>query len=238
MISLLTDSKIKEYDVLAIQESWRNAFVSTSYNSFNIEFYLAYHEAADVRICFYINTRLNVEQWTISFASSDVCTLKLNTMCDRIINIYNVYNASFSSYSSNETLISIETIKSLINFDEEHVLLDDFNLHHSIWSEVNKFTQHATTDQLFDVVTQAHMQLTLSQKIITWEARRSQNTINLIFLTNHLNDSIIHCMTRSNMNQFSDHISISTVLTLEVENATQKSKRAWKKIDVVKLMSS
>jgi hypothetical protein len=42
MIFLLTNFQIKEYDILMIQKSWRNVCVSTSYNSFSIDFHFLY----------------------------------------------------------------------------------------------------------------------------------------------------------------------------------------------------
>jgi hypothetical protein len=132
MISLLIDSIVRQFDVLVIQEFWRNACVSTSYNSFNIDFHLTYHSDDDVRICFYVNTKLDVNRWSMNFSFDDVCTLRLRIVDDRVINIHNVYNSSFIFYISRVVLIVIETIKSKLNDEEEHVLLEDFNLHHSM----------------------------------------------------------------------------------------------------------
>jgi hypothetical protein len=61
MMSLLIHSRIKEYDLLTIQKSRRNACVSTFYNSFNIDFHLLYEDTKNVRTCFYVNTRLHVD---------------------------------------------------------------------------------------------------------------------------------------------------------------------------------
>jgi hypothetical protein len=60
MISLLIDSRIEEYDLLIIQKSKRNVCVSTLYNSFNIDIHLLYEKSRNVRTCFYVNFRLNV----------------------------------------------------------------------------------------------------------------------------------------------------------------------------------
>jgi hypothetical protein len=49
MMSLLIDSRIKEYDLLTIQKSWRNACVSTFYNTFNIDFHLLYENTRNVK---------------------------------------------------------------------------------------------------------------------------------------------------------------------------------------------
>jgi hypothetical protein len=153
MISLLTNFQIKEYDILMIQKSWRNVCVSTSYNSFLIDFHLLYEMKENVRICFYINTKLNVNNWSIDFVLSNMCTLKLNLNDQRIVNIHNVYNVFLMFYASNAFLFIIETTQNRFIIDEKHVFfkkfqsssffvkwLDSFNSAHSDRS-INRFAR-------------------------------------------------------------------------------------------------
>jgi hypothetical protein len=132
MISLLANSQIREYDILTIQNSWRNVCVSTSYNSFSIDFHLLYKMKENVRMCFYVNTKLNVNNWSIDFVFSDMRTLKLNLNDQRIVNIHNVHSVSSVFYASNASLFIIEMTQHRFVVDEEHVLLKNFNLHHSL----------------------------------------------------------------------------------------------------------
>jgi hypothetical protein len=238
MISLLIDSIVRQYDVLIIQESWRNACVSTSYNSFNIDFHLTYHSDDDVRICFYVNTKLDVNRWSMNFSFDDVCTLEIRIVDDRVINIHNVYNSSLIFYISRVVLIVIETIKSKLNDEKEHVLLKDFNLHHSMWKKIFKSTQHDATNQLINVVLQTRMQFTLSINTIIWETKHSNSTIDLIFMIDWLVNSVINCETRLDLDQSSNHISILITLTLEVDSMSFKQRRTWKRINVDKLRKS
>ncbi len=221
--------------MLIIQEFWRNACVSTSYNSFNIDFCLTYHNDDDVRICFYVNTKLDVNRWSMNFSFDDVCTLRLRIVDDRVINIHNVYNSSLIFYISRVVLIVIETIKSKLNDEKEHVLLKDFNLHHSMWEKIFKSTQHDATNQLIDVVLQTRMQLTLSINTIIWKTRHSNSTIDLVFMIDWLVNNVINCETRFDLNQLSNHISILITLTLEVDSMSFKQKRTWKRINIDKL---
>jgi hypothetical protein len=237
MISLLTNSQIREYDILTIQKFWRNVCVSTSYNSFSTNFHLLYEIKKNVRICFYVNTKLNVNNWSIDFVSSDMCTLKLNLNEQRIVNIHNVYNVSSMFYASNVFLLIIETTQNRLVIDEEHVFLKNLNLHHSLWSDSTRSTQHTAIDQLIDLLVSKHMNLCLSQRIVTWKAKNSRNIIDLIFMIERLQASITHCESRRDLNQSSNHISISTILTLKIEQTSVKERRAWKKIDSEKLTS-
>jgi hypothetical protein len=143
MISLLIDSNIREYDILTIQESWRNICVLTSYNSFIIDFHLTYDQESNVRVCFYINVKLNVNYWSIDFVSLDVCIIKLRIARDnmqRNIHIHNVYNAFSISYSFSKLFLAFTIVERLLQDDAKHILLEDFNLHHSLWSRLTHFT--------------------------------------------------------------------------------------------------
>jgi hypothetical protein len=146
MMSFLIDSRIKKYDLLTIQKSWRNVWVSTFYNSFNIDFHFLYENAENVKICFYVNIWLHVNHWFVSFVFDDVCIIRIKIVNDKWINVHNVYNVSFNFYTTRNTFATIEIVKSRLNNDEEHILLKDFNLHHSLWSEAIRFTQHDATN--------------------------------------------------------------------------------------------
>jgi hypothetical protein len=135
MISLLTNFQIKKYDILTIQKLWRNVCVSTSYNSFSIDFHFLYEMKKNVRICFYVNIKLNINKWSIDFVSSNMCTLKFNLNDQRIVNIHNVCNVSSMFYAFNAFLLIIETTQNRFVIDEEHVFLKNFNLHHSLWND-------------------------------------------------------------------------------------------------------
>jgi hypothetical protein len=55
-----------------IQKFWRNAYVFTSYNSFIVDFHLTYEKKSNVRIYFYINVKLNINNWSIKHVFFDV----------------------------------------------------------------------------------------------------------------------------------------------------------------------
>ncbi len=174
----------------------------------------------------------------MNFSSENVCTLKLKTIDDRIINIHNVYSSSFVSYTFKTVLIALKTMKSKLINEEKHILLNDFNLHHSMWEEIFKSTQHDAADQLIDVVLQTRMQLTLSTNTIIWKARHSNSTIDLVFMISWFVNNVISCETRFDFNQSSNHISILITLTFEINSVSIKRKKAWKRVDVEKLRNN
>ncbi len=84
---------------------------------------------------------------------------------------------------------------------------------------------------MIDFINAKHIQLCLSQNFITWETRNSLNIINLIFATSKLQASVTHCENRRDLDQFSNHISISTILTMKIERILNKKKRVWKRFN-------
>jgi hypothetical protein len=134
-------------------------------------------------------------------------------------------------YASDALLFIIETTQNRFVIDEKHVLLKNFNLHHSLWNDSIRSIQHTAIDQLIDLLVNKHMNLCLSQRIVTWKARNSRNIIDLIFMIELLQASITHCESACDLNQSSNHISIFTIFTLKIEQTSVKEKKAWKKID-------
>ena len=243
MIPLLEDEEIKKYDVLAIQEPWRNPYVPTTYNPSTSGFHLIYNENQNTRVCFYVNKNIDINDWSVEFPSPDMATLMLNVYendVKKIICISNVYNpspTSPSSANSPSTLPEAQRILTEKGKNQEHILLGDFNLHHPYWGGTTCLTQDNMSDYLIDIATEANLQLTLPRGTITWEARNSTSTIDLIFMTTKLTNKIEHCKIRNELDQSSDHKPISTKLLLGTMNNIQIKRRAWKSINMTKIES-
>jgi hypothetical protein len=125
----------------------------------------------------------------------------------------------------------VEDDETFLNDDAEHVLLENFNLHHSLWSDSIRFTQHIAVDQLIELFNTTHMQFCLSQNIIIWKARNLINTIDLMFMTSRLQTRVTHCENRFDLNQFSNHIFVFTIFTLKMKQTFNTKKRVWKRFD-------
>ncbi len=177
---------------------------------------------------------MNVNDWSIEHVFFDVCIIKFKITqknISRIVHIHNVYSASSISYFSNESFSSLKTMKRLLNDDAKHVLLKDFNLHHSLWSNSTRFTQHVAIDQLIEIFNTTHMQFCLSQNIIIWKAKNSIDTIDLMFMTSRLQACVTHCENRFDLNQFSDYILVFTIFTLKMKQTSITKKHVWKRLD-------
>jgi hypothetical protein len=150
IISLLIDSRIKNYDIIVIQKFWRNFFDLTMLNFSQSDFHLLYRSRENIRVCFYVNEKINLNNWEMNYSSADMIFLTIQVRienCLKTIHVHNIYNLFFLLYSLTESFSMLSKIRRhLINCQNHQILLNDFNLHHSLWNEFTRLTQHAATN--------------------------------------------------------------------------------------------
>jgi hypothetical protein len=242
MISLLVDKVIQDYDVIVIQKLWRNSFASISLSNNQNDFHLLYKSKNDIKICFYVNDQINIENWKIEYFTIDFSVFKMivkkvekNT---KMIRIHNVYNSLLILYTSKDDSFTLSKIMQFIveTFDDHHILLKNFNFHYFFWSDSFHSTQYVAINDLFNIMQNRNLTLILSKNSITWKVRSSISIINLTFMTIHLTKKLKHCITRFNFDQSSNHIFISTKILCDTKsNSSRIARRAWKLIDLNKI---
>lgn len=144
MATLLRDPKVSEIDVLAIQEPWRNPYMATTHHPAKDMFHLCYppddSDARPARVCFFVNKRLDHNKWQFDVHSRNACSLTIEmqgeTPMQRQIGIHNVYNPVRGSEERESVLPAINRLletAAAARITTEHMVLGDFNLHHSVW---------------------------------------------------------------------------------------------------------
>jgi hypothetical protein len=179
MIPLLEDRLVKAYDVLAIQEPWRNPSALTTYRGRGTGFFLA-HDKVPGRVCFYINERLDPNSWTIIYHSPDFCTLSLQAE-QQTWQIHNVYSEPPGGYRVTNYNTPIPLLQDALGTPGEHLLVGDFNLHHPLWSGIRDPACHDASADLIRAVNGAHLQLLSPVGQITWARGPSRSTLDLAF---------------------------------------------------------
>ena len=144
---LLRDPYIKSYDILAIQEQWRNNFTPTTHHPLKDSFRLYYPRLDNLeekaRVCFLVNKRFKPEDVEVLFHSGNFMTLTTNfslpesIYSQQNIHVPNFYNQSDSSNSlllDDPTSILSQTAIAANNLPYEvttdRVIVGDFNVHH------------------------------------------------------------------------------------------------------------
>ena len=127
---------------------------------------------------------------------SNMNTLKLKfwlKLMTKMIHIHNVYNSLLTSYVFTDNPFTLSMVERQLQTDAEHVLMKNFNLHHLLWCGSSRSTQHATTNQLLNLIETMNLNLILSQNMITWQMKNSTSIIDLIFMSKYLRERLIHC---------------------------------------------
>ncbi len=133
MIALLHEKKIRNYDILILQELWQFNENFRVYCSLTINFMLKNNED---KICFYINKKINSNIWHSTWCFKNVNTITLWTLTDdaqmtqKIIHIYKIYNSSLSDYEVTHEKENLSDIEKALHMSKECILVKDFNLHH------------------------------------------------------------------------------------------------------------
>ena len=141
MITLLHEMRIKDYDILMIQESWRHHEKTKTYNSRDINFILKNNEK---KTCFYINNRINDNSWhnTWHFKNVKIIILQLRWQNEKFsqnsmntheicsMNIHEMYNSSLINYNEISSKENLFVLKQTLHMSNESAIVNDFNLHH------------------------------------------------------------------------------------------------------------
>ncbi|KDN71155.1 putative zinc knuckle, partial [Colletotrichum sublineola] len=235
MATLLRDPNIDKYDIIAIQEPWRNPFNATTHHPAKDRFHLCYPSnegKGPARVCYFINRKLDHSRWQFKESSRDLCTISIRTGEDNEppTVIHNIYNPS--PHESDRPQVLQQLRKSLETHQySEQIVVGDFNLHHELWggSDIRIPDREAT--ELLDLMDDMNLTSQLQPGTITYEEGDRRTTIDLCLVTIGLVDRIIRCQVDHDINHDSDHLPIVTSLNLAVAELQLEKKRNWKAID-------
>ena len=213
MIALLQKKKIRDYDILIIQKSWRFDERAKTYNSCRADFALKNNEE---RTCFYINKRIDNNNWHTTWHFKNVSTVTLqlredddeNAIEHESIHIHEVYNSLLTDHNKINDKESLSQVAQTMRMRDEDIAIENFNLHHSIW--VNSFysKQHLLSNELLNIMREVDVSLTLSRDIITKDYQDVRTTIDLFFTISEITNRPIYCEINDEMKNSFDHIKM------------------------------
>ena len=89
--------------------------------------------------------------------------------------------------------------------------------------------QHWAADNLINITTQAQMELILPPGTVTWETPRSCQTLDLVFATQGIQDSLQSCTVCQELETGSDHLPIQTKIQGKAPTQRLQTQRPqWK----------
>ena len=230
LASLFQNSNIGSYNVLAIQEPWRNPFINTSYHPLKDTFHLAYSDDVTTRVCFYINQQLDPKTWTISHSTKDLMALTIhNTNLGTRLHVLNVYNKVGIN-----TLSDLRDIVNTIDRQDEIFVTGDFNLHHPLWTINQRLAASGRTaaQPLITLMQDFHLSLLTTPGMPTHRWREGNSTIDLTFASENLTSHTMYYKIEGDLDCDSDHLPVVSSVICDWQPAAPTRKRQWAKMDI------
>jgi hypothetical protein len=86
----------------------------------------------------------------------------------------------------------------------EHMIVEDFNLHHPSWGGAG--TQgDAEAEDLLEIMDAYDIEIVTELGVMTWERKDQQSTIDLIIILNGLLERLVNCVRGNNIDYDSDY---------------------------------
>jgi ribonuclease HI len=236
MAGLFQDQAVLQYDILAIQEPWRNPFIATSYHPLKTHFQLTYQENEETRVCFYINKRIKRTTWNVTYITKDIIALKISSSRPhRKLHVINVYNE-----------VALDTLQDLnsairdLGSDDELLVLGDFNLHHPLWSTRHRHanTGIAAAQPLLAVIEAYNLRMLTAPGTTTHRWNGGESTIDLAFASEEVASRVVSCKVDNRLDHDSDHLPVAVVIEWNWQNEPPERKRMWSKTDASSLQQT
>ena len=230
MAPMLADENVWKYDIIAIQEPWRNKFQAATYHPVKDRFNLVYNTKEGARVCLFINCSLR-GTWSYTHHTPDLDTLHLKILDEeheRTIHIHNIYNPI--NQATGESLSTLPNLRRALeaNRSEEHIVLGDFNLHHPMWAGTQARRTSDKAGDLLELIADHHLELLLPIGTKTRQERGEPSTIDLVFGTRLLSECVLSCgLAGSDLDHDSDHLPITTLLSVTTKTPTERKRRVW-----------
>jgi hypothetical protein len=217
MAPLLADPRVSQFSLLAIQEPFHNSFNNSTHNPSYTSFHLFHPCVDNSRVCFFINKSVNPSSWSGDFPSPDYGYLRLKSPVQgaRDIMIHIIYRpqgtssfissfshdsdfSDFLSAASNNSDVFSLLHHALLDVSVDHILLGDFNLHHPMWGGAQA-TADPMAEKFISFFNAHFLHLLLPQGSITRSENGRETTIDLIFASPPLKNSLESCRVRKDL---------------------------------------
>jgi hypothetical protein len=230
MADLFQDPRVLRYDVLAVQEPWRNPYITTSYHPLKEHFQLTYLEDVATRVCFYINKRIDPSTWSVSYITKDIIVLEItspnlyNKLC-----VINVYNEVVTN-----TLHDLGEVIGRFSPSNELLVLGDFNLYHPLWSTKHRRGNSGipAAQPLLTIIEEFQLKLLTVPGTSTHRWKDGESTIDLTFASEDIASRTIYCKLDRDLDCDSDHLPIATAVDWDWKPSPILRKRLWTKTNL------
>jgi hypothetical protein len=241
MTSFLRDSAIKKFDIIAIQKSWINAYANTTHHFLKDNHILIYSNSIEmkknlIRVCMFVIKRIFIDDLKFTFRSENVMIAQIRMHETHYLHLHNVYNESNTLSFSALRNLRFALTSSLSSNEEfkDHIIMKDFSIHHSSWDDVTVRSNSRSREMLL-MMNEFRLQFNLSRETSTYfHFQKSESIIDICLTTKSLNDRILICKTRSNLNHDSNHMLIETILNVLINETSFFERFNWDRLNMKK----
>jgi hypothetical protein len=164
----------------------------------------------------FVIKHISIDDLKCLFRSKDVMIVQIRLHELHYLRLHNVYNESdtLSSFAL-QNLRSILKSSSNEQF-RDHIIMKDFNIHHSTRRDVAIRSNSKSFEMLF-MMNEFRLQSNFSKETSTYfHFQKLKSIIDMCLTIENLNDRILICKTRSNLNHDSNHFFIETILNISI----------------------
>jgi hypothetical protein len=238
MTTFLRDSAIKKFDIIVIQKSWINVYANIIHHSLKNNHFLFYSDQIEmqnlVRICIFVIKRIFIENLKYLFRSKDVMIVQIRLHESHYLHLYNIYNESniLSSFALQNLRFALKS-SSKEQF-RDHIIMKNLNIHHSSWKDVTARSNNKFFEMLL-IMNEFRLQSNLSKETSTYfHFQRSKSIIDMCLTTENLNDRILICKARFDLNHDSNYFSIEMILNISINETTFFERFNWDNLNMKK----
>lgn len=216
------------YDIIAIQEPWRNPYIDTTYCPRSCPYHLIWPVGGG-RACFLVNKKIPLNLWSARTAP-DYGTIEINLQGETLT-VHNYYSPSPPTRRTLYWDSPILGLRQAVAKPGGHLVVGDFNLHHHLWGGDEIGSIDVGAKLLLDPIRENELDLLTERGMITWARQDSEATIDLTLCTPALSHRIT--TGQAPKDHGSDHKPIETVLFLNGKEPIlpERRNRCWKKVD-------
>jgi hypothetical protein len=242
MTSFLQNSAIKKFDIIIIQKSWINVYANIIYHSLKNNYFLFYSNQIEMKknlvcVCIFVIKRIFINDLKYLFRFENVMIVQICLHEFHYLHLYNVYNKlNILSFFVLQNLRSALKSSSNEQF-KDHIIMKDLNIHHSTWEEITAKSNNKFSEMLL-LMNEFRLQFNLSRRISTYfHFQESEFIIDMYLTIENLNDRILICKTRSDLNHDSNHYFIEIISNISINEMTFLERFNWDRLNMKKFKS-
>jgi hypothetical protein len=193
------------------------------------EFTAFYFNSFHFCTCFLIIKQLASAEYKVEHFQKDVFILTLN-MSESQIQVTNIYFFSLKDKADLHSDSSIHNLHTYLNRSERHVLVEDFNVHNSLWDDLRIRQSHALSHMLTNQFSIHNMKIDISKTLIIFQENRDTSIIDIITIDRNTHHRILKCHIWEEINSGSDHQFVCLTLNIDSSFEIDVSIRKWNKM--------